>query len=118
MLTRRIERRMSLSHFNQIAEYLAFLREHPEEVKLLFRDLLIGVTNFFRDPEAFHALETEVIAPLVHTKEPDAHCASGAQAAPPVRSLIRWPCCCWSSWQRLVKVAKYKSSPLTSMMAT
>jgi two-component system CheB/CheR fusion protein len=53
MLTRRIERRMSLNHFNQIADYLAFLREHPDEVKQLFRDLLISVTNFFRDPEAF-----------------------------------------------------------------
>ena len=72
MLTRRIERRMSLSHFNQIADYLAFLREHPDEVKQLSRDLLISVTNFFRDPEAFQVLETEVIAPLVRAKEPDA----------------------------------------------
>ena len=63
---------MSLSHFNQIADYLAFLREHPDEVKQLFRDLLISVTNFFRDPEAFQALETEVIVPLVRAKEPDA----------------------------------------------
>jgi chemotaxis methyl-accepting protein methylase len=44
MLTRRIERRMSLSHFNQIADYLTFLREHPEEFKRLFRDLLISFT--------------------------------------------------------------------------
>ena len=87
MLTRRIERRMSLSHFNQIADYLAFLREHPDEVKQLFRDLLISVTNFFRDPEAFQALETEVIAPLVRAKEPDAPlrvwsagCATGEEA--------------------------------------
>ena len=72
MLTRRIERRMSLSHFNQIADYLAFLRDHPDEVKRLFRDLLISVTSFFRDPEAFQALETEVIAPLVRAKAPDA----------------------------------------------
>ena len=72
MLIRRIERRMSLSHFSQIADYLAFLHEHPAEVKQLFRDLLISVTNFFRDPEAFQALETEVIAPLVRAKGPDA----------------------------------------------
>ena len=72
MLTRRIERRMSLNLFDQIADYVAFLREHPDEVKHLFRDLLISVTNFFRDPEAFQALETEVIAPLVRAKEPDA----------------------------------------------
>jgi len=72
MLTRRLERRMSLSHFDQIADYLAFLREHPDEVKQLSRDLLISVTNFFRDPEAYQALETEVLAPLARAKEPDA----------------------------------------------
>jgi len=86
MLTRRVERRMSLSHFNQIADYLAFLRGHAEEVQQLFRDLLISVTNFFRDSEAFRALETEVIAPLVRAKEPDsplrvwsAGCATGEE---------------------------------------
>jgi len=72
MLARRIERRMSLSHFDRIGDYVVFLREHPDEIKQLFRDLLISVTNFFRDPEAFQALETEVIAPLVRAKEPDA----------------------------------------------
>jgi two-component system, chemotaxis family, CheB/CheR fusion protein len=72
MLVRRIDRRMSLRHFTQVADYLAFLREHPDEVKQLGRDLLISVTNFFRDPEAFQALETEVIVPLVRAKELDA----------------------------------------------
>ena len=72
MLARRIERRMGLSHFDRIADYLAFLREHPDEVKQLARDLLISVTSFFRDPEAFSTLETEVIAPLVQAKEADA----------------------------------------------
>ncbi|MDB5311326.1 MAG: methyltransferase/methylesterase, CheR/CheB with sensor [Gemmataceae bacterium] len=71
-LTRRIERRMSLSHFNRSADYIAFLREHPDEVNHLSRDLLISVTSFFRDPEAFQALETEVIAPLVRAKQSDA----------------------------------------------
>ncbi|MGE5191336.1 MAG: chemotaxis protein CheB, partial [Deltaproteobacteria bacterium] len=71
MLTRRIERRMSLSHFERLADYLAFLREHPEELKHLSRDLLISVTSFFRDREAWHALETKVVAPLVRSKEPD-----------------------------------------------
>lgn len=87
MLARRIERRMSLSHFHQLADYLAFLREHPDEVKQLFRDLLISVTNFFRDAEAFQALETEVIVPLVRAKPHDAPlriwsagCATGEEA--------------------------------------
>ncbi len=72
MLTRRIDRRMSLNHLDQIADYLAFLREHPDEVKRLFRDMLISVTNFFRDPDAFRALETDAIAPLVRALETDA----------------------------------------------
>jgi two-component system CheB/CheR fusion protein len=87
MLTRRIERRMSLSHFNQIADYLAFLGEHPDEVKQLVRDLLISMTSFFRDPEAFQSLETEVVAPLIRAKAPDAPvrvwsagCATGEEA--------------------------------------
>jgi two-component system CheB/CheR fusion protein len=72
MLARRIERRMSLTHFDRIADYLAFLRAHPDEVKQLSRDLLISVASFFRDPDAYHTLETEVIAPLVRAKDPDA----------------------------------------------
>ena len=69
MLARRLERRMGLSHFENVAEYLAHLREHPDEVKQLARDLLISVTRFFRDPDAFSTLETEVIAPLIQAKE-------------------------------------------------
>jgi two-component system, chemotaxis family, CheB/CheR fusion protein len=72
MLIRRIERRMSLSHIDQIADYVAFLRERPDEVKQLSRDMLISVTNFFRDSEAFQALENEVIVPLVRAKPPEA----------------------------------------------
>ena len=72
MLARRLERRMGLSHFENIADYLAHLREHPEEVKQLARDLLISVTRFFRDPDAFSTLETEVIAPLIQAKDADA----------------------------------------------
>jgi two-component system CheB/CheR fusion protein len=71
MLTRRIERRMGLNQFDRLADYLAFLREHPNEVQHLARDLLISVTSFFRDPEAWRALETEVIVPLVRAKKPD-----------------------------------------------
>jgi two-component system CheB/CheR fusion protein len=87
MLTRRVERRMSLSHCNEWPAYLAYLREHPDEIKQLTRDLLISVTSFFRDPEAWHALETHVLAPLVATKEGDdtlriwsAGCATGEEA--------------------------------------
>jgi two-component system CheB/CheR fusion protein len=72
MLTRRIERRMGLNHLDSIPDYLAFLRGHPEELKLLVKDLFISVTSFFRDPEAFQQLASQVLAPLVASKEADA----------------------------------------------
>jgi two-component system CheB/CheR fusion protein len=72
MLTRRVERRMGLNHMDSIPDYIAFLRGHPEELKQLVRDLFISVTSFFRDPEAFAQLVSQVIAPLVESKEADA----------------------------------------------
>ena len=71
-LGRRLARRMGLSRFDNVGEYLAHLREHPEEVKRLARDLLVSVTSFFRDPDAFSTLEAEVIAPLIQAKDADA----------------------------------------------
>ncbi|MGZ5000427.1 MAG: chemotaxis protein CheB, partial [Methylomonas sp.] len=49
-LYRRIERRMALYQLHGIADYVRYLRDNPQELDLLFRELLIGVTNFFRDP--------------------------------------------------------------------
>lgn len=72
MLARRVERRMSLNQFDRVADYLAFLRDQPDEVRQLSRDLLISVTSFFRDPDAWRTLETEVIGPLVRAKDTDA----------------------------------------------
>ncbi|MGH7338719.1 MAG: Holliday junction DNA helicase RuvB C-terminal domain-containing protein, partial [Myxococcota bacterium] len=63
-LARRVQRRMQVNQVASATEYLDRLRQQPSEVELLFRDLLIGVTQFFRDPEAFEALATTVIAPL------------------------------------------------------
>jgi two-component system CheB/CheR fusion protein len=71
MLTRRIERRMGLTHFDKIPDYLTFLRGHPEELKLLVRDLFISVTSFFRDPDAFAQLAKDAVAPLVQSKDAD-----------------------------------------------
>ena len=56
-LRRRVERRMRLHGLPSIAEYAALLRETPDEAAALMKDLLISVTNFFRDPDAFDALE-------------------------------------------------------------
>lgn len=64
-LYRRIERRMSLHHIAKIALYVQYLRANPIEAELLFKEFLIGVTNFFRDPDAWDELKGEVIPTLL-----------------------------------------------------
>ncbi len=65
---RRILRRMGLRGFKSAAEYASVLATEPREADALFKDLLIGVTEFFRDPEAWEALDAEVLAPLVASR--------------------------------------------------
>ena len=62
---RRIERRMGIHQIDKIATYVRFLQENPQEIGLLFKELLIGVTSFFRDPEAWEKLKTEIIPALL-----------------------------------------------------
>ena len=67
-LLRRIERRMALHQIEQAADYISYMNKNPKEVDALFRDLLIGVTSFFRDPAAFAVLETKGIPRLLADK--------------------------------------------------
>jgi two-component system, chemotaxis family, CheB/CheR fusion protein len=67
-LVRRIQRRMQVLQIDSVPEYIERLRQEPNQLELLFRDLLIGVTRFFRDPEAFAALESEVMPKLFENK--------------------------------------------------
>jgi two-component system CheB/CheR fusion protein len=62
---RRVERRMGLHQIDKIAHYVRFLRDNPQEVDLLFKELLIGVTSFFRDPQAWEQLKDDIIPSLV-----------------------------------------------------
>jgi two-component system CheB/CheR fusion protein len=62
---RRIERRMGLHQIDKIANYVRYLRENPKESELLFKELLIGVTSFFRDPAAWDRLSQEVLPALL-----------------------------------------------------
>jgi len=62
---RRIKRRMTITHSRNTSEYLETLHREPKEVEALFRDLLIGVTVFFRDPEVFSFLKKEVLPDLI-----------------------------------------------------
>jgi two-component system CheB/CheR fusion protein len=86
-LRRRVERRLTVRGLRTLTEYARLLREHPEEPAALMKELLIGVTNFFRDPEAFVALEQRVIPKLFERKRGgdqvrvwSAGCATGEEA--------------------------------------
>ncbi|HUQ30716.1 MAG TPA: CheR family methyltransferase, partial [Pyrinomonadaceae bacterium] len=84
---RRLERRINVHELTGLADYARFMREHKEEAQALLKDLLISVTNFFRDPEAFQLIEQKIIPRLFEGKgEADyvrvwvAGCATGEEA--------------------------------------
>ena len=64
-LVRRLQRRMQLLQVDTPTDYIKLFRDQPEELDALFRELLISVTQFFRDPEAFEALDATVLQGLV-----------------------------------------------------
>lgn len=68
-ILRRIGRRMGLNHIDQHETYVKFLREKPDEVDALFRELLIGVTCFFRDSESFDVLKKEILPEILNQIE-------------------------------------------------
>ncbi|MFP3604911.1 CheR family methyltransferase [Paraburkholderia sp. SIMBA_053] len=65
---RRIERRLQVNSLPDLPAYQRFVETHPDETGALLRDMLIGVTNFFRDREAFEAVEREVVPAIIGTK--------------------------------------------------
>jgi two-component system CheB/CheR fusion protein len=66
---RRIERRLQVNAVPDLPSYRLFLERHPEENRALLRDMLIGVTQFFREREAFEAVEREVVARLFEDED-------------------------------------------------
>jgi two-component system, chemotaxis family, CheB/CheR fusion protein len=70
-VARRVQRRMQVLQIDEVPDFIERLRKEPQEVDALLQDLLIGVTNFFRDPPAFEALERHVIPRLFEGKGPD-----------------------------------------------
>src|SRR5262249_27888440 len=70
-LIRRVHRRMQVLQVATMAAYVEVLRKTAREVDALFRDLLIGVTHFFRDPKSFDILAREVIPKILEEKGPD-----------------------------------------------
>ena len=86
-LTRRVDHRMAEVRAADYAEYLEYLEVHTEEFTALFNTILINVTSFFRDPEAWEYLRAEILPSMLATKAPDgvirvwsAGCASGEEA--------------------------------------
>ena len=86
-LQRRIRRRMALQQITSATKYTDFLRSHPAESDQLAKDLLIGVTSFFRDPQVFEELASKVLKELVNGRDPDTPiriwvpgCATGEEA--------------------------------------
>ncbi len=86
-LVRRLQRRMQLLQVETPEAYIELIRKQPEELDLLFRELLIGVTQFFRDPAAFEVLNADVLKGLVSGKGAHesvrvwvAGCATGEEA--------------------------------------
>ena len=86
-LFRRIERRKNIHNINTLENYIRFLEENPKEIEFLFKELLIGVTNFFRDTEVWEKLKKEVLPELIK-KLPDGYiirawisgCSTGEEA--------------------------------------
>ena len=86
-ILRRISRRMQLLQVEDLSDYVDMLREDPEEIRALADQFLINVTNFFRDPEVFQALEKDVIPRIFQGKDTEEDirvwsvgCATGEEA--------------------------------------
>jgi two-component system CheB/CheR fusion protein len=86
-LMRRVSRRMTQVSVGDYGEYLDYLQVHPEEFTALFNTILINVTDFFRDPDAWSHLRAEVLPPILAGRDSDAlvrvwsaGCASGEEA--------------------------------------
>jgi two-component system CheB/CheR fusion protein len=86
-VTRRIERRMVVNHIENLYDYVNFLLSNNDEAAILAKDVLIGVTNFFRDAECFEALKERVVKALIQKNESGpairvwvAGCSTGEEA--------------------------------------
>lgn len=96
-ISRRIERRMAQHNIEDIEIYARYLKENPDEVRTLFKELLINVTSFFRDKEAFDVLQKDILPELCKDKAEDyifrvwvAGCATGEEAYSIAILLREW----------------------------
>lgn len=86
-ILRRLERRINVRELEGLPEYALYLRENADEINLLLKDFLISVTNFFRDPQAFLAIENQIIPTILDGRSSEKPvriwipgCATGEEA--------------------------------------
>ncbi len=96
-LYRRVERRMSVHQIDRIMSYVRFLQQNPQETDLLFKELLIGVTNFFRDPSAWECLQNTALPLLL-------------KACPPHGTLRAWSLACSTGEEAYSLAMAFKES--------
>ena len=96
-IKRRVARRMALYQLTELAQYVDFLRAHPLEIEDLYQDILIMVTEFFRDPSTFTSLRSKVLPHILASKPASAPlrawvpgCASGEEAYSVAIELARY----------------------------
>jgi two-component system CheB/CheR fusion protein len=96
-IRRRILRRMALRRLSDLREYLTYLREHREEAEALYNDILINVTNFFRNPEVFGGLKEIVYPALLKDRAPGdtiriwvPGCSTGEEAYSHAISIVEY----------------------------
>ncbi|WP_341529287.1 chemotaxis protein CheB [Nostoc sp. UHCC 0302] len=96
-LNRRIARRMVLYNLESLEDYVQYLQNHPDEVQALYHEVLISVTSFFRDPEAYQALKERVFPAIAKGKSVDepiriwvSGCATGEEVYSIAISLMEF----------------------------
>lgn len=96
-ILRRIQRRMVVHKIDKIHEYLRYLQSNPQELKALYKDMLINVTSFFRNSRVFDALKSLVFPAFMKNRAPDAGiriwtpgCASGEETCSVAIALLEF----------------------------
>ena len=109
-ILRRIERRMHVHQIDRVKDYVLYLQKSEVELDILFKELLIGVTSFFRDDKAFESLREKILPELLREKPDDstlrvwvAGCSSGEEA-------YSLPFSCRKSWRRLIALSIFRYS--------
>ena len=110
---RRVQRRMQVLGLTSLAAFIERLESDRHEIVMLFRDLLIGVTSFFRDEQTFDLLKRTVVPRLFEGKNADDTIRIWVRAVPLGKRLTRWPVLCANS-----SIAIEDNAPEVQIFAT